>query len=78
MQAAAACVTLNVVPAIVSVPLRPLVTVFAATVKFAAPDPSPDAPPVTAIHEALLVALQAQPALDVTLLLPAPPAAAND
>jgi hypothetical protein len=78
VQLAAACVTLNVCPAIVRLPLRLLVTVLGATVKFAVPDPSPDAPLVTVIHEALLVALQAQPPLDVTLLLPPPPAAPND
>ena len=77
MQAAAACVTVNVVPAIVSDPLRLVVTVFSATLNPALPAPEPDAPLVTVIHGALLLAFQAQPGPAVTGLLPVPPAAVN-
>ena len=77
-QAAPACVTLNVVPAIVSVPLRLVIAVFAATVKLVLPGPDPEAPLVTVIHDALLLAVHAQPAPAVTALELVPPAAVND
>jgi hypothetical protein len=77
-QEAAACVTVNVAPAIVSVPVRLAAIVFAATVNAAVPLPEPVAPLVTVIHGALLAAVQEQPVATVTLLLPVPPAAAND
>ena len=78
MQVAAACVTVNVAPAIVSVPVRPVNAAFAATLKPTLPDPFPDPPEVTVIHAALLVAFHVHPAAAVTVLLPVPPAAAND
>ena len=65
-------------PAIVSVPVRAVVDVFAATVKLALEEPEPVAPLVTVIHAALLVVLQAQPEPAVTAVLPVPPAALND
>jgi hypothetical protein len=77
-QLAAAWVTVNVVPAIVNVPVRLEATVFAATLNVAEPLPDPVAPPLTVIHGALLVAVQAQPVATVTLLLPLPPAAVTD
>jgi hypothetical protein len=51
---AAGCVTVNVRPAIVRVPLRCAVPVFAAAVKRTVPPPVPDWPDVTVIHELLL------------------------
>ena len=72
------CVTLKVVPAIVSVPDRFVVAVFAATLNDAVPLPVPLAPPVTVIHAALLAAVHAHPAPAVTVLLPLPPAAAKE
>ena len=78
MQLAAACVTVNVAPAIVSVPVRVVVAVLAATLKDVVPLPKPIAPPVTVIHDALLAADHAQPRPAVTVLLPVPPAAVND
>ena len=78
MQAAAACVTVNVVPAIVSVPVRPVVTVFGATLKPTLPLPLPVAPLVTVIQLALLAADQAQPDPAETVLDPVPPLAVND
>jgi hypothetical protein len=68
---------LNVVPAMVSVPDRLVVAVFAATLNETLPGPVPLAPLVTEIHEALLAAVQAQLAPAVTVLLPVPAAAVN-
>ena len=77
-QAAAACVTVNVAPAIVSVPVRLEATVFAATPNVTEPLPEPVAPPVTVIHGALLVAVQLHPVATNTLLPPLPAAAVKD
>ena len=77
-QDAAACVTVNVAPAIVSVPVRLEATVFEAMSNVAEPLPDPVAPPVRVIHAALLAAVHAQPVATLTLLLPLPPAAVND
>ncbi len=77
-QGAAACVTVNVMPAIVSVPVRLDATVFAATLNPTVPFPEPVAPLVTVIHETLLPAVHKQPVATVTVLLPLPPAAVND
>jgi hypothetical protein len=72
------CVTVKVLPAIVSVPLREDVVVAAATAKATVPLPEPEAPPVTDSHDALLTALHAQPEPAVTATLPLPPAEATD
>ena len=78
-QDAAACVTVNVIPAIVSVPVRLApVAVLAATLNATVPPPDPVAPPVTESHEVLLAAVHAQPAPAVTVLLPVPDAAVKD
>lgn len=77
-QPAANCVTVNVAPAIVSVPVRLEATVFAATVNVTEPLPDPLAPPVTVIHAALLAAVQLHPVAAVTALVLLPPAAVND
>ena len=77
-QDAAACVTVNVAPAIVNVPVRDDTALFAATLKATVPFPVPLAPPVTMIHGALLLAVQVQPAATLTLLLPVPADAGND
>ena len=74
---AAACVTVNVAPAIVSVPVRLDATVFAATLNPAVPLPDPVAPLVIVIQEALLVAVHAQPVAAVIVLLPVPADALN-
>jgi hypothetical protein len=73
-----ACVTVNVAPAIVNVPVRLVVAVFAATLKAVLPEPDPEAPLVIVIQEALLVAVQPQFAPAVTPPAPVPPAAVND
>ena len=75
---AAACVTVNVWPAIVSVPVRSA-PVFAAIVKSTDPLPVPLAPDVIVNHAALLTAVHAQPAVVVTVtVVPGPPAAPID
>jgi len=66
----ALCVTVNVWPAIVSVPFRWLVVVLAATEYATEPLPAPDAPDVIVNHEALLAAVHAHPVTAETLTLP--------
>lgn len=73
-----ACVTVKVFPAMVSVPLRLVVPVLAATLKVTVPPPVPAAPAVTVIHAALLTAVHAQPAAALTVVLAVPPAAGTD
>ena len=75
---APACVTLNVVPAIVSVPDRLVVAVLVATLNAVVPGPVPPAPAVMLIHAALLAAVHAQAAPAVTVLPPVPPVAAKE
>jgi hypothetical protein len=70
------CVTVNVDPAIVIVPVRLVVPVFAATVYVAVPFPLP-VDEVT-IHGAPLTAVHAQPAAALTVMLPEPAADEND
>jgi hypothetical protein len=72
------CVTVKVLPAIVSVPVREDVVVAATTAKVTVPLPEPEAPPVTDSHDALLTALHAHPEPAVTATLPLPPAEAKD
>ena len=66
-------VTVNVLPAIVSVPVRDDVDVFAAALKLTEPLPEPDAPAVIVNHAALLTAVHAQPDGAVTATVPLPP-----
>jgi hypothetical protein len=66
---AAACVTVNVCPATLRVPVR-CAPLLAAMLYPTAPFPLPSAPDVTVIHDALLVAVQAQPAPAVTVIVP--------
>lgn len=68
---------MNVVPAMVSVPLRLDALVFAATLNATVPLPDPVAPLATVIQDALLAAVQAQPVATVTVLLPLPADAVN-
>ena len=56
----AACVTVTVWPATVSVPVRGLVAVFAATLNVTVAMPAPVAPAVTVIQLSLLTATQVQ------------------
>jgi hypothetical protein len=67
-------VTVNTLPAIVSVPVRAKVLVLGATVKLAEPLPEPLPPPVTVIHAVPFTTVHEQPAVVVTVvdtLLPA-------
>ena len=75
---AACCVTVNVDPEIVSVPVRLVVPVLVALLNVTVPAPEPDAPAVTMIHETLLTTVHEQPVPAVTVVLPVPPAAAID
>jgi hypothetical protein len=75
-QPAADCVTVKLLPAIVSVAVRAVAVVFAAAVKVTVPLPVPLDPTVTVTQPAPLVAVQAQPDIVVTATLPVPPAAA--
>ena len=68
---------MNICPAIVSVPLRDVVELFAAALKLTVPLPEPLAPAVTVSQLALLVAVHVQPVPAVTFVLPVPPPAAT-
>jgi len=73
------CVTVKVCPPIVSVPVRLLALVFAATLYVTVPLPVVDAPAVIVSHAALLVAVQAKSAafaVTATVLPVAPVAVA--
>ena len=67
------CVTVTVLPAIVSAPVR-AVPSLAPTVKPSVPLPLPLAPEVIVIHDAVVELVHAQPALLVTVTDPVPPA----
>ena len=74
----AAWVTVNVLPATVSVPVRCNAVELGATVKFAVPLPVPLPPLVTVIHAKLLVATHEQFEVVVTVDEPFAPAATTD
>lgn len=74
----ASWVTVNVRPAIVTVPVRWFVPVFAATEYPTVPGPLPLAPDVIVIHEAELDALQPHPVVVVTLTEPVEALAETD
>jgi hypothetical protein len=78
VQTAAAFDTVNVWDAIVRVPVRWVVFGFAATVKPTDPLPLPLPPLVTLIQPTSAAADQGQPAAEVTLVVPVPPAAVTD
>ena len=67
MHGAASCVTVNVCPPAVIVPVRDVVAEFADTVNVTVPLPDPLAPPVIVIQVALLAAVHAQPLPLVTV-----------
>ena len=77
-QLAPACVTVNVLPATVNVPVRGVDAVVAAAVKLTDPLPVPLAPALMVSHATLLVADHPHPAPAVTPTVPLPPAAATD
>jgi hypothetical protein len=78
VQAAAACDTVKVCDAIVSVPDRLAAVGLAATLKPVEPFPVPLAPLVTVIQLTLLEPDHGHPAGAVTVVELAPPAAAAD
>jgi hypothetical protein len=78
LPVAAAWVTVNVRPAIVTVPVRDEVDAFAATPTVTVPLPVPLAPPVTANHAALLEVVQPQELPAVTDTFVDSAAAADD
>jgi hypothetical protein len=70
----AACDTVNVWPAIVSVPVRAALVVFAAALKPTVPLPVPDVGAITVSQSALFeVADHAHPAVVVIIVDPLPP-----
>jgi hypothetical protein len=71
-------VTVSVRPAIVKVPVRDAVALFAATANVTMPAPRPSAPPVTVIQDAWLLADHGQSAGAVTAACPFPPSSSND
>jgi hypothetical protein len=75
--AAPACVTEKVCPAIVTVPVRCEVLVFAATLTATMRLPVPVEPDVTLSHDALLVVLQVQRLVVVTVTFVVSPAAGD-
>jgi hypothetical protein len=77
LQGAAACVTVTVWPAIVTVPARAVVAVFAATATATVPLPLPLAG-LTVIQAAELAAVQAHPPGAVTVTDEVLPAAAGE
>jgi hypothetical protein len=73
------CVTVNVLPAMVIVPVLWVVDVLAETEYVTVPLPVPLVPEVMVIHDALLAAVQVQlPDEAVTLTLPVPPDELNN
>ena len=79
MHDAAACVTLNVWPPMVSVPVRALVFGLADALNATVPAPLPLAPLVTVNHDVLLLTpVHAHPAGAVTAVDPVPPPATTD
>ena len=74
--ASPSCVTVNVCPATVMVPLRP-VPRFGSTANATDPLPVPDAPEVTVIHAALEAAVHGHVPPVVTATDPVPPATAT-
>ena len=70
VQGTPPCVTVNACPAMVTIPVRDEMLVFAAILYPTVPLPLPEAPLVTVIHDAALPAVQAQPAAAVTDTVP--------
>jgi hypothetical protein len=78
LHEAAACVTVTVWPAIVTVPVRDAVAVLPATESDTVPLPAPDAPAVTVIQDALLLAVHVQPVCAVIATVDEAPLEAAD
>src|SRR6185503_2420697 len=76
-HAAASC-TVKVTPPAVIVADRAVAAVFAAALNPMVPLADPDPPAVTVSHVALLTAVHEHPVGVVIVIVPVPPAAAND
>ena len=74
---AAACDTLNAWPAMLAVPVRGVVAVFAATENVTDPDPVRPVPFWNVRKPLVLVALHAHPAAVFTLMIPVDAVAAT-
>jgi len=70
VHGAPGCVIVNVLPPIVSVPVRGVVLVFCVTLYVTVPLPVPLAPTPIVIQASLLVAVQLQPVPAVTAINP--------
>src|SRR5258708_7538896 len=77
-NAAPVCEIVKGSPAMVKVPLRPLVPTLGLTEYDTVPLPLPLPPPVIWAQPTLLAAPQLHPAVALTLTLPVPPAAPKD
>jgi hypothetical protein len=75
-QTRAACVTVNVSPAIVRVPDRDE-PMFGRTAYATLPSPVPDPPDAMVIHDALLAAVHVHALVVDTFTLPVPPSTGN-
>ena len=78
LQDSAACVTVKVFPAMVNVPWRLVLALFAVTEYVTVPLPLPFLPDKILIQLALLAAVQLQPVCAVRATLPVPPVETND
>jgi hypothetical protein len=73
-----ACVTVNILPAAVIVPVRESELAFAAAVNPTEPLPEPVAPDVIVIQVSVVDEVQPQPVGAVTVIVPVPPPATTD
>jgi hypothetical protein len=78
VQAAPACVTETACPAIVTLALRGVVSVLAATLSVTVPLPDPVAPLVMLSHAALSLAVHVHPEADATEAVSVSPSALAD
>jgi hypothetical protein len=77
VHAAGVCAIVTVLPAIVTVPVRPS-PAFAATCRVTDPLPLPDVADVMLIHGVLVWTVQLQPVSTATVAVTVPPAADTD
>jgi hypothetical protein len=78
VQGTPGCVTVNVRPAMATVPVRSVMVGFAAMLYATVPVPVPATPAVTVIHDALLVAVHPQLACVATATVPVAAAASTE
>ena len=78
MHEAPACVTVKVWPPAVMVPVLVAPPVFCATEYPTLPLPVPLLPDVIVIHESVVTAVQEQPVMEVSAMVPVPPVEVNE